>query len=779
MNFATPLRISGALVLVLVVAAAAVADESVELIRDKWGVAHVFAVGEEALFYGVGFAMAEDRLLQMMLVRSEAEGRLAEILGPGVGDRIIESDKTFRLLGFDRHARKQLEHLQPDTRHHLDAFAAGVNAFANEKPDRLTRIVDLFPRKPRPWTAADCITIWARHAYQFTTGWEYELPSRRRHEQWVKSRKPGETFPDARLNRDDSAAIVTEEEFKRTNRRIYERLKNVGRARDPRTGWFGIQPEGFTASHNWVVSGERSTTGKPILESNPQIPVSFPTTMYEIHFSGGRYDVRGVTFPGTPGIFIGWNRHCAWGATALGGDHADLFEERIDPKDSDSYLYKGESHPFLSRTETINVKGRDPLRLEIRETVHGPVVNALLKDLKEGEVFSLKHTMLSSMSSSLEAQITMMRAGDWASFREGLREFVAPALNLIFADDSGNTAYQSAVSTPKRRALEPLPRIGWTGDDEWEMIPFEEMPSLLNPISHTIFTANHLPVGSWYPYFISTSRGEGPRSWRLRELLNGNHKLSVEEFHETIHLDSTNPGVRDFVKLATLVMREDDKVDPDFQQAISILESWDGRLVTASPAYPFARSVLDVLLQQTTDEHAIFAQYGSEWGQYGGSWNGLNGLLKYMIGKYRTTGQTPTDPKIRGWLQSTLVKAVREATANRMHNPPISHKMPYQNNLGQWGSIAPQFDIVSPPLACPVTQTIWSQAGETFVQIVDLADVDRSLSLLPPGVSEDPASPHAQDQVPLWVAGKMHPAPLTRRAVLSVSESVRHLSWHK
>jgi penicillin amidase len=211
------------------------------------------------------------------------------------------------------------------------------------------------------------------------------------------------------------------------------------------------------------------------------------------------------------------------------------------------------------------------------------------------------------------------------------------------------------------------------------------------------------------------------------------------------------------------------------QDAVGALEKWDGRLVTNLPAYPFARSVLEVLLEQTTNENSFFAQYGNQWSQYGGSWNGLNGILRDLMKEYRVSGKTPADPAVRQWLQSTFRKGVQLAKASQQHQPPITHRMPYQNNMGQWGSLAPQFDLVSPPLICPVTQTIWSQAGETFVQIVDLADVDRSLSLLPPGLSEDPTSPHANDQIPLWAAGKMHPAPLSRPAVNAVSESVRKL----
>jgi penicillin amidase len=373
----------------------------------------------------------------------------------------------------------------------------------------------------------------------------------------------------------------------------------------------------------------------------------------------------------------------------------------------------------------------------------------------------------------------MMRAHDWESFREGMKGYVAPAANLVFADASGNIGYQALVSTPKRRGYESLPKKGWTGEDEWNMVPFEDMPSMVNPESHSIFSANHLPIGSWYPYLVSTSKGEGPRSWRLRELLAGDEKLSVDDFHQKTHLDATNPGVRDFIKLATLVIREGDNLKPRLEQAVTTLENWDGRLATDEPAYPIARTVLDILLRETNEGTSTFAQFGGEWAQYAGSWNGLNRLLKDLMAEYEKTNVAPRDREVRRWLRSNLRAAIRESRQSEEHQPPITHRMPYQDNMGRWGSVVPQYDLVSPPLTCPVTQTIWSQAGETYVQIVDLSDIDNSRALLPPGNSEEPHSPHADDQVPMWVAGEMHPAPLTREGVFAVMKSVKHLTWRR
>lgn len=742
----------------------------VEIVRDRWGVAHVFAESDESLFYGAGFAMAEDRLLQMLLLRSEAEGRISEVFGAGEDDRFLKSDRLYRLLGFSSHAQVQLANLQDDSRRQLEAFAEGVNAFLQEHPERLSLIEPSFSEPPRQWSAADCLTLWSRHAYQFTSGWEREVEFRREYERWQTAHKPGEAFPAAQFIRDDSAAIVPEEEFRKTSPQVYEKLKQMPRPVGTPVSWFESSPEAPKASHNWVISSQRSTTGKPILESNPQIPVTFPNWSYEIHLCGGRYDVRGIALPGTPGILVGWNQRCAWGVTALGGDHADLFEERLDPQDPGRYLFKNESRPFVTRQETIAVRHREPVRLTVRQTLHGPVMNEVLEGLREGETYALRHIILASQKSSLESKLAMMRATNWASFREGMREYVAPATHLIFADDQGTIAYQTLVSTPKRSGLDVLPRQGWTGHQEWETVPFDELPSMVNPASQTIFTANHLPIGSWYPYVVSTSRGEGPRSWRLRELLAGDRKLSPADFHEQIHKDPVNPPVRDFVTVAIRVAREEGEVSPALDARLTTLENWGGRMATDEAAYPLARSILDVLLKEVQRGTPFVERYGPNW-------NGLNWLIRDLVTEFKAQGQTPTDPKARTWLNTTLRTALADEAAIQRSQPPVGHQLPYQGSTSKWGSRSPQRDLISPPLTCPVPETIWSQGGETYVQIVDLSNIDQSLSLLPPGISENPDGGHATDQIPLWIEGRMHPAPLSRKAVLAVQESSRRIKW--
>jgi penicillin amidase len=736
-------------------------ERQVRIVRDRWGIAHVFADDERALFYGAGYAAAQDRLFQMTLGRRTVQGRLAEILGSDW----VAWDRRMRVMGLQRHAEAVVPHLTPETRAALVAYADGVNAYIRARGERLSGLFGRYGGAPEPWRAADCVAQWMRISERFDRGWMSEVSALRAFEALA-----AEVGPEEALRRtgtrvlDESAAVVPETEMARFPE-VYARLKAM-RAGKP-------VEEAPKASHNWVVSGAKSTTGKPILESDPQIAVSAPSVWHEIHLSGGRYNVRGIGIAGAPGMLIGWNGRCAWGATALGSDTADLFQEQVDPGNPDRCRWLDGWERMESHTETIPVRGGSPVTVEVRRTRHGPVVNEFLGDVRKGEVFALHVLMTQELTSSLEGLLGMMRARDWASFQEGMRGYRAPGLHLIYADVDGNIGYWTMAAVPIRKRLPGLPHEGWTGQDEWRgLIPFEEMPHLFNPASGFISTANNLPVGAWYTYDLGIATGGGgdtARSWRLRELLSGAQELSPEEFLG-VHRDAVSPVVRDFVRFALMVVAEEGAPNASVAAAAKALSQWGFRLVANSPEAAIANGVGEVLTRSLRGTPLA--------DRYGGGEASVTYLLKDIGGAVAKTGRVPDDRNIRNWLLTYLQQGYERVARQAQAGLPNIHRMPYQNNLEGFGSLAPDFDLVSPPLTAPVVQTIWSQTGNSYTQIVDLSDVDASMSVLPPGISEDPASPHFADQIALWVAGDVHPAPLSREAVekVKVSETTLDIS---
>jgi penicillin G amidase len=771
----------------------------VEIIRDSWGIAHVYGGSDEAVFYGAGYATAEDRMFQMMLRRRVVSGRTAEILGRGPDDRFFKSDQKFRIFGITRRAVERLKALAPETRNNLEAYAAGVNAYLDEHRGRLSPLFARYGGDPEPWTAGDCLAIWDGLADRFSMGWAEELAAKR---EWERQAVKGGPAPPPirRVRLDDSAQIVSEEEFKQSNPEVYSRLKTRMDGQKQRAESRALLQE-LNLSHNWVVSGTRSTTGKPVLQSDPHYGVTNPAFWYEIHLSGGRYNVRGLGVAGVPGMLIGWNERCAWGVTALAGDTADLFEEKVNPDNPDQYLWKDAWSSFERRSETIRIKGSEEVRFDVRESRHGPIVNDLLSGLKPGEVYALHYTILWVPTSSLESMLNVMRAADWSSVRKALAGYAAPPLHMIYADVQGNIGYQTATLVPARMGDTRFPRKGWDGGDEWTMVPFEELPSMLNPSAGHVFTANHLAAGSWYPHLVGGGRGDGPRSLRLREIFSENpeRKFSPRDFVTAVHQDAVNPVVRDAVILGRKVVEEDGDRDPQIRQLLEALNGWDFRMSTQSAAFPSARGLLEAIESTKLAGTPLEERYGE-------GWSGVTVMFKAVMPSFRQTGQTPTDPEIRRWLKNAFREGFRrrgygqqqtentgwmkaEASKNGAAAPPatggqpgIIRRMAYQDvaegyGAERFGSLAPEYDLDSPPLCCPLTQTIWAQEGGSYSQIVDLGDLDRSLSMLPPGISENPASPHFKDQMDLWARGEFHPAPLSRPGVEAIKRSSKRLSY--
>ncbi|PYV07563.1 MAG: hypothetical protein DMG07_28305 [Acidobacteria bacterium] len=382
-----------------------------------------------------------------------------------------------------------------------------------------------------------------------------------------------------------------------------------------------------------------------------------------------------------------------------------------------------------------------------------------------------RYTLLETPASSLESMMEVMRSDDWRSFRQALRSYASPPLHAIYADVEGNIGYQTATLVAARSGDRLLPRIGWTGEDEWSMVPFEDLPSMFNPRASFIFTANHLAAGSWYPYRVGAGRGE------LSE--DPGRKLSVRDFVTRIHQDAVNPILRDAVVLTRKIVDEDRDADPEIRAALEALRGWDFRLSTRAPAYPVARAVLEAIESRKLAGTPLEARFGDGWG-------GVCVLFKEVMPRFRTSGETPVDPEVRRWLKEALREGFRkrgygspegETTGwMRAQTPPgagssvessdaragIVRRLPYQDvpegyGAERFGSFAREYDLDSPPLRSPLTQTIWAQEGNSYSQIVDLADFDRSLSMLPPGISEDPASPHFKDQMDLWAEANTIP----------------------
>jgi len=387
--------------------ASAAAAPAVELLRDSWGTPHVFATTETDGFFGLGYAAAEDRLLQMELIRRKAAGHLAEVFGPDW----VDADREARIAGHSAYAPRAFAKLPGRWQQALRAYAAGVNAWREAHPEAVARRFKPLGVQPEPWTPADCL-LAARGILSLGSPFNAApIEDYHRFQELVAQVGEAEAKRQSGLVIDDSAAIVSEADMAK-DAAVYQRLKQR-----PRMPGFNLRPagggeEGRKMSHAWAVSGRRSTTGKPILESDPQLPLSSPRFFYEFHLAAGKIDARGLGIPGCPGLFIGWNRRVAWGASALGVDSHVVFLDRLTP-DGKGYTFEDKSAPFERRLERIEVKGGQPVIQEVFTSRHGTVFNSLVPSPRAGEAYLLYDAQTmdagASSTSSLNVEKTMFR----------------------------------------------------------------------------------------------------------------------------------------------------------------------------------------------------------------------------------------------------------------------------------------------------------------------------------------------------------------------------------
>ncbi len=733
-----------------------------EIVRDTWGTPHIFAESEADGFFALGYACAEDRLLQMDLMRRRAAGRLAEVFGADV----LDSDRASRIAGYPRHCRAAFERLPARFQEFLLAYAAGVNAFAAAEPQAVARRFAPLGILPEPWTPVDCL-LAARGILAlgspFNEGAVEEYHGAReaaaRASDGAAARRSGMTI-------DDEVAIVSERELAK-DAALYARLK--GMARMPGFELRTAPGEGPKMSHAWAVSGRRSTTGKPILESDPQLTLCSPPFFYEFHLAAGAIDARGLGIPGCPGLFIGWNRRIAWGASALGVDSVVTFLDKLAPGGG-GYLYEGAVAPFARRLERIDVKGAAPVVQEVLANRHGVVFNSLARAPRAGEALVCYDAQTMDAGTSARAMLEVLTAGGWDEFRRAMEHYYYPGIHVVYADVEGRVGYQTVVHRPltvrsPRTALE-----GWTGKDEiLGRIPFDDLPRMLDPDAGYVSHANNLPVGSWYPYDLGISTGgtgDTTRSLRLRQLLAGDRKLSPEDFERVIHRDDVNAAVAALLPVARKVVEEDKLEDRGVRRLLASLDGWDLHASSAE-RFPAARTL----------ENTLTPYRGAGLQDiYGAGGGGVAHLARQVGAQFTESGATPREPAVRAYLV-TWLKSAAEGRGRAAADAPRTIAIPYQRTIPHnLPPVEPALDIVSPPLACLDQGTIWSQPGNLYTQIVDLADVDNSRAMIAPGNSEDARSPFRTSGMDVWVRGATRPAPLSRDKILAMAASRTALS---
>ncbi|AXH97259.1 penicillin acylase family protein [Ornithinimicrobium avium] len=835
----------------------------VEVLRDGLGVPQIYADTPEDLFRAQGFVAAQDRFFQMDLRRHVVSGRLAELVGQGG----VETDKVIRTLGWRRVAEQELPMLDPVARGYLQAYSAGVNAYIEEKGSPSTMGLEyavLAPSAPgyrvEPWDPVDSLAWLKAMAWDLRGNYSDELARGRlvgkvslsqldelypdypveEHppilslEEWAPKRAsgaPGDSrggtsgpvvapAPGQTVDPADRAGLVDPVAPPGPALGPLRNSLASGDAQDALAGT-GLAMAAVPAlvgsgegigSNSWVVSGEHTESGRPLIANDPHLAVSQPgvwlQTGLHCRVVGPQcpFDVSGFTFAGYPGVIIGHNQSIAWAFTNLDPDVTDFFLEDVR---EDRVLRGDEYAPMDVRTETIKVAGGDDVTITVRETGHGPIVSDVIAPAQElGEdapldgvetsndyEVSLAWTALEP-SRTGEAVFTLNAATDWEGFRDAARLFAAPSQNMLYADTSGNIGYQAPGLVPVRSSATHgtppgyYPAPGWDNAYDWRgYVDFEDLPWAYNPADGVIVAANQAVVRGTTP-FLTVDSDKGYRSTRILDLLTAQIEagtpLTVEAMTQ-LQLDDRNPFAEVLVPYLTRI----DLGNEFYTQAQRLLDEWD---LTApaegeqSAAAAYFYAVYDNLLETVLDD-----ELPPDLGASGHSRSML--LLQELLDRpdsawwddRRTPGVVESRDEVirtamvgaRDDLTRALSKDVDDWSWGELHQVRLEHEVlggeavpavvrgifgqdpqPVSGgsslvNAMNWDASTDSFEVTSAP---------------SMRMVVDLSDLDASRWVDQTGTSGHPFHPHWKDQTRAWIEGETYAWPFTRTAVKDAAE---------
>ncbi|MHB1066633.1 MAG: penicillin acylase family protein [Candidatus Nanopelagicales bacterium] len=796
----------------------------VTVIRDGLGVPQVYADSVEDLFMAQGYVHAQDRFWEMDVRRHITSGRLSEMFGASQ----VTTDSFLRTLGWRRVAEQELELLSDRSRAILDAYARGVNAYLAEREgSRLSLEYAVLGLQnpdysPEPWQPADSVAWLKALAWDLRGNMEDEIYRA------VMSASVGveqaealfPPYPYATHRPIVEGGAVVDGVFRAdatpagpvlgatvlgAARPALLAVQAASRLLD---AWLGPSGEGI-GSNSWVVSGEHTETGLPLLANDPHLAPMMPSVWYQsgLHCTTVTadcdYDVAGWTMAGLPGVFIGHNARIAWGFTNLGPDVTDLVLQQVQ---GDTYLVDGEQVPMAVRQEVILVAGGDPVTITVRETADGPLISdvagidtyaAVGADAPvpapgsvatreappargDGYGVALRWTALTPRS-TFDAVDLLNTAAGWEDFRAAAEVLSVPAQNLVYADIDGTIAYQSPGVIPVREGYDgkwPIPgwdtRYRWTG-----YIPFEALPNVVNPDDGWIVTANQAVIGPDYPYFLTDDWSYGARSQRIDDLIAAatadGAKVGVATM-QALQMDSWNElGAFLAPRLAALPVTE--ATGP----AVDLLRGWDFlQPVDSAPAAFFNavwRQMVARMFDAAADTELIHSSGGDRFWQVVYSiWDSPDDFW----------WDDRTQPGVQDRDQTLLASiagAVAELSAaygddpsgwrwGAMHTLLLRNQTLGDSGIGPIEAIFNRGPVETAGGGSIVNATGWTPIDGYEVdwvpsmrQVVDLQDFDRSTWVNLTGASGHAFERHYDDQVEAWRTGQQFPWPFTRPAV--------------
>jgi penicillin amidase len=786
-------------------------DAPVEIIRDTNGIPHIYAQTTHDLFVGQGYVHAQDRFWQMDFWRHIGQGRLAELFGKSQ----IDSDKFLRGLGFTQLSEQEFAALDDESREILEAYAEGVNAYlADHSGTKLsfeyaTLVLQNRGYEPEPWEPIDTLS-WARMmAWDLGANMGSEIARAVLAGSLPRSRV-NELFPPFPTDRPyilpQSSPFADGDPISSVNNAILPApdlaaLLTSTAAQVENINDLVGEPGAEIGSNNWVIAGSRTSTGLPILANDPHLSIQMPSIWYEVGLHCGDdcpFNVAGFSFAGVPGVIIGHNDDIAWGVTNLAADTQDLYVERINPDNNDQYQADGEWVDLDIRTEVIEVAGTNPVEIEVKSTRHGPIISDTYGPLDDfgseagievpiNYAIALKWTALEP-SRLVQAVLGIDKAANWDAFREAVSKWDIAGQNFVYADVEGNIGYQSSGRVPIRSAGDGRwPVAGWDGASEWTgFVPFESMPSVLNPPEGFLHSANQHIVDDSFPYFLAYDLAYGYRGDRIVDSLTNARGVDIG-FIAELQRDSKNLNAEAVVP-ALLALDTDLPVVGDAQHLLSEWakpgeNSYQQRADSSGAALYASvwRNLLSLTFHDEMPER-FWPDGGSRWSEV------VIDLLAEPGNRWWDLTSTSAVENRDEILELALRAAMAELS-DRLGDDPADwqwgdlHEATFRNaTFGESGFAPLEWLFNRGPYAVDggsaiVNATSWSAdegyevvAVPSMRMIIDLSNFERSRSVHPTGQSGHIYHDHYIDMAEAWVANDLHPMHWDRTAIEADSE---------
>ncbi len=762
--------------------------------RDIWGIPHVRAGSLADMAEAQGYVMAQDRLWQMDLLRRVSRGQLSEIVGPVA----LAVDKQFRLMRFGPAAERDAGLLDDESRLVMEAYSRGVNRFIEQHQNKLPVEFTMLKYKPAPWKTTDSLVIAGYMYHTLTESWENKF-DRAKVTVRVGAERAKDLFSaeaaldhfvvgdpdnpnkgtqrsgdsddedDDDMTPDDvlkAGASPTRQDFREADFPGVDFPDLTSALAPAVVQWVGEAQRDIRhslGSNNWVVSGDHTATGKPLLANDTHLELSLPPIWYEMHLTCPGWNVKGFTLPGAPLVVIGHNDRMAWGFTNNGADVQDLYIETFNPAQPDEYKANGKWLKAETVDEVIHVKGKTDVHFPIVVTRHGPVM------VREGDTgYALKWT--ATEPGGLEnTYLKLGKAQNWKEFREVMKSVWGPAQNAVYADVNGNIGYVMAARVPiRKKGHGEAPVPGDTDDYEWKgYIPFEQLPQVINPEDGLIVTANARVAGPDYKPYLTDHWEEPYRTARIWDLLHDKHDLRPADMLKVQTDTYTYPDVFLAEQLAPAAKIAAPK-DLRTQKLIALAKDWNGIADADSSVVSFLegtrRAALRLILQPMLGEDSGLYRWRST--------AFLQRVLTERPAVWLPAAYKNYDELLVAAADESVKHLEKDSGSARIEDWQWKRfdSLEMRHPLGREGLLKMLFSITGKAQGgtsfSPRAAT--KHHGPAMRMTASVGDWDNSLMVIPGGQSGQLGSSHYSDQFRYWYEGKPVVAPFSDAAEAAV-----------